>query len=119
VDIGADEFLPPNPATFFPATGILEIPEVQLGGGTNLTDNAGVKAYQVEMTRLDEAGYVFELGPVKKVTATDNPSATFDMKTGELDIPVVQIQGLAKTNNVQMQKRPGSFIFDLIKAKKN
>jgi len=76
---------------------------------------AGTKAYQVQLMRLDEPGYTFELAGVKKMTATATPNT----KTGVLDIPVVQIQGQAKTYNFQMQKRTRAFIFDLAKARKN
>jgi hypothetical protein len=92
--------------------------EVQLVS-TNVMTEAGTKAYQVQLQRLDVSGYVFDLAGAKKMTPTAVPSATFNTKTGVLDIPVVQIQGLAKTYNVQMLKRAGAYIFDLTKARKN
>jgi hypothetical protein len=117
VDMGADEFkaavVPPpepTPATFDPGTGILHIPEVQL---------KATKAYDVELIRLNESGYVFELSIFKKTAPTAAPTATFSTKTGVLDILVVQIKGQNRTWHVTMQKRAGSFIFDLTGAKKN
>jgi hypothetical protein len=119
IDIGADEFR--VPPTFDPVLDTLSLDEVQLTSNGNIRfDNAGTKAYAVVLNRLDQAGYVFELDmtSIKKTTPSSNPGATFNTKTGVLDIPVVDV-GLAKTYNVQMQKRAGAFIFDLIKARKN
>lgn len=119
VDAGADEFRLP-PAFDFPSDTLV-IDEVHLSSGTNLLAESGkVKAYSVELTRLDQAGFVFQLdlASVKKTTASSNPGGIFNVKTGFLDIPVVDV-GKARTYNVQMQKRPGGFIFDLLKARKN
>ena len=120
VDMGADEFtaavVPPPPpadppsAPFNPGTGVLVIPELQL---------SPTKAYRVELVRLNEPGYVFELQNFSKVTATSNPAGTFSLKTGVLEIFAVQIGASAKTWNVLMQKRPGVYVFDMTSAKKN
>lgn len=107
-----------NPAAFDASAGMLDIPEVQFVS-TNLRAGAGTKAYQAQLKRLDVPGYVFSLAGARKMTASSNPAATFNTKTGVLEIAVVEVQGLARTYNVWMQKRPGELIFDMTKARKN
>jgi hypothetical protein len=41
------------------------------------------------------------------------------VKTGLLDIPVVQVIGQNFTWRVEMMKRQGVYVFDLTKARKN
>lgn len=119
VDIGADEFrLPP---IFYPVPELLSLDEVQLGGGNLRLDDAVAKAYAVELARLDQTGFVFELvmSSIKKTMPSANPGGTFDTKTGILDIPVLKVIGLKTTYHVKMKKRKSGFVFDLTSAKKN